>query len=497
MLQNSKKKIKEILNWKTTIDFGKINPYIFFSIIFVFLLIIGYANSTDLYQQLNSLPEKKNELDAIKGYKMEIHKGNILNVSIDIKYHLNATLKNLMRGLNVRATFNGLTQMTNATDVYEPIITKNKICFNFILLFNGKVAVQLYFYNQKISPVEYYNSSLRYIFVERSNMVLPPEENRLVLDYVCLSNGTIVYFGKYNGYFSSDNYTIGGFPAILKFYSMKQFVLHYNISFWDNSFLIVTPPQASTIQSVFLNMYSTFAQFQNNYFSLVYDREDNFDLDKDFKNIFNITVLNSTSNICFRKLIFPLKQSGFSDLRNFFDQKQKQDLDRILIIDSKAHIENMDDIVSILKDKCSECEVKHISEKLIAKYNVIDEFSKAKYIVGVHNEAIFSKIISASNATVICLVPGGNLCKTWIRNMAIEENIKFIEIPIYPTDQKCKIDAEENITINTKLLKKFAKEDFDLSKIADLDDDCSKSYAYLNEKKNKISTICKDNINML
>lgn len=155
ILQKSKKKKIEANHSTFVFNFQSINIYVFFSILFVVSLFIGYIYSDDKYCHFNQLPDDRNELTPIKSINLSVNNKCVLKTEIEIESIITQTFSNLFRNVNVNIIEEN-QKMTEkliiSTENADSVTKSNKyFCFYKKISEYHDFTAQVYLFSEPIS----------------------------------------------------------------------------------------------------------------------------------------------------------------------------------------------------------------------------------------------------------------------------------------------------------------------------------------------------------
>ena len=115
-----------------TINFGQINQYIFWIIIFFIALIIGKSSYTDVYDKFNQLPDDRNELTPIKKMIASIVNGSELYVRVSFDAITRLTIENLLQNINARVEYEDISFTISSKNSDSKSIQSDFFEFSYI-----------------------------------------------------------------------------------------------------------------------------------------------------------------------------------------------------------------------------------------------------------------------------------------------------------------------------------------------------------------------------
>ncbi|OHT12581.1 hypothetical protein TRFO_03588 [Tritrichomonas foetus] len=133
-----------------TFNFSKINKPLAIVIGFVLCLIVGYYNQTDIYDQLNKLPENRNELTPIRQISVSVE-GSKLRVDISLHAVIYLTRDNLYENIKAHISAGNETYKVGAGDTPDPKRETDFFSFSYNISFKGNVFVQLFLHDTPIT----------------------------------------------------------------------------------------------------------------------------------------------------------------------------------------------------------------------------------------------------------------------------------------------------------------------------------------------------------
>ncbi|OHT15844.1 hypothetical protein TRFO_42237 [Tritrichomonas foetus] len=541
-----------------TIDFSKIPLLVFSIVVLLFCLLIGYTNYTDLYQKLNALPLNRSELDTIDHFKTTINRGNVFNVNAIVHPILDVTLQNLANGLQLNFSTYGISSKAGALQTGRKNIDKTLISYDIVSPYYGNVTTRLYFYDNPIGPIEQFESNIVAIYVghtlAKCQKIYPDSSSGNTpfhvcsLSNVCLCDGQIRTLFNYPTIVKEEmiNFADGQHIDLVQFngYYVKAYSKKFDVPVIEGTYsFILAPNQKSEnddedlkinkideLQRIYSQMAAHHAYNQIDG-HVIYDDKDTFPNDKELNSLFNIEKVNKTSHQCYNNLIFSTPTHTLSHLRNYIINKlpEVKNPRKIIVLNSQINITNIDKLVKVLMHYCEDCERVDINvddlNKIKDKTRIDDEeqkdennndseyliskFNEAKFIIGPHNDEAFSRIIGVSKATVIDIIPIGMECAKWIRDLAVKEQMNFVEISTTeklrlncPNTMKCSSkrcipSIKEPLSVNKTLLKKAAEADFDIAKIDVRYINCERNYIYLDSTVGAVRGLCKQDAGLL
>ncbi|KAK8899476.1 hypothetical protein M9Y10_001792 [Tritrichomonas musculus] len=409
-----------------TINFGQINQYIFWIIIFFIALIIGKSSYTDVYDKFNQLPDDRNELTPIKKMIASIVNGSELYVRVSFDAITRLTIENLLQNINARVEYEDISFTISSKNSDSKTIQSDFFEFSYKLPYYGtNVSLQLFLIDTPINAVQFFD-----VVKTKNNDDFQSFTtfNSKSFTNVCAYRNKIQLFFKGKPDYNLKKLKIPTFNDYSDFSYLKERSDHI-----QQKAILIYSDQDQVNQDYFSEttsaMYEYFKDQTSEVQKFIYNSQDLLI----FQNLFEFNNIFSDKKYCFSNLEI-LHPSFDDDVIPFLKDKISKEIKSkkssfnqdghekplSFLSHEGSSIEKQDELFQAI---CPNCDVNTIStSRSSIETSDLNRIANSKVIIGFHSKWLLSAISMQNidqESVIIDILPTGlQECGNWVKNMS-------------------------------------------------------------------------------
>ena len=438
--------------------------------VFVVALVIGLMNQTSMYQQLNSLPMDRSEMDPIRGTEIKMGQANVVCVRVEIAPILQVTRDVLASALKLRLSVNGMSVVPDAIVAQTKRITMNEIYFEVISPFEGDFTAQLYYYDTPLGAPLKMNTRIKKFY--KGHTMAQCVDNYCELKETCWVNSSLRTMFNYPAIidpsFATDfmNQTIP--VSQLTGTHMKPFLRKMGCSYINKNVVILRAPNAmGSLARGFLSFHDDVSKLctsQNPSIVYVYDPKRIFQRIPLMTDWFKqLSLLHNDTVVCMERVRVFVGQPDGIPLRSYLSE-DGQPSDTIVHLKSRISISNLDEVINALHSHCPLCKIVTADVLSEPHDSIRKKIASARIVFGIHTNFFVNMLATSPHATIFDILPRGMNCSTWLFDLAKETNVNLLTIEgqtpngqiscdnHYDCDNSCKGVSEVTVDPNQILM---------------------------------------------
>ena len=402
--------------------------------VFVVALVIGLMNQTSLYQQLNSLPMDRSEMDPVKGTEIKMGQANVICVRIEIAPILQVTRDVLANALKLRLSVNGMSVLPNAPIAQTKRITMNEIYFEVISPFEGDFTAQLYYYDTPLGEPLKMNTRIKKFY--KGHTMAQCVDNYCELRETCWWNSSLRTMFNYPAIidpsFVTDfmNQTIP--VSQLSGTYMKTLLRSLGCSYISENVVILRAPDVTgSLARGFLSFHDDVSKLctsQNPNIVYVYDPKKVFQSIPLMTDWFKqLSLIHNDTAVCMERVRVFVGQPDGIPLRSYLSE-DGQPTDTIVHLKSRISISNLDEVIEALRSHCPLCKIVTADVLSEPHDSIRKKIASARIVFGIHTNFFVNMLATSPHTTIFDILPRGMNCSTWLFDLAKESNVNLLTI---------------------------------------------------------------------